>query len=170
MVMKIRVACPADEAPVSALLASCYVALLPAAYPADVLAAALPLMTRANPRLLTSGTCFVAGNSDGALVGCGGWSTETPGTGTIAPDVGHIRHFATAPSTVRQGVGRAIMGRCLDGARRADIPELQCFATLNARRFYEASGFETIGEHTVLLARETPFACLFMRQRLRPKA
>lgn len=169
MAIKIRVACPADEAAVSALLDSCYSALLPAAYSAQVLATALPLMTRANPRLLASGTYFVAETGQGAILGAGGWTPETPGTAIIDAGAGHIRHFATDPGALRQGIARAIMRACLDGARNSGLAEMQCFATLNARLFYEAAGFETVREHTVLLAGSTPFNCLFMRQRLSQK-
>ena len=44
--------------------------------------AALPYMSRANPRLLASGTYYVA-EIDGVAAGCGGWSVEKPGSGEI---------------------------------------------------------------------------------------
>ena len=50
-----------------------YSALLQPVYSADVMAAALPLMVRSNPRLIASGLYYVALLNDG-LVGCGGWS------------------------------------------------------------------------------------------------
>jgi len=56
----IRAAEPEDTSPVSALLKASYSALMPAGYDETTLAGTLPLMTRANPRLLSSGTIFVA--------------------------------------------------------------------------------------------------------------
>lgn len=166
IVPTIRRAQPDDEAGVSALLSACYPVLLSGAYPPDVLAEALPLMTRANPRLLASGTFYVAETPDGRLTGCGGWTVETPGTGTIAPGVGHIRHFAVDPNVSRRGIGRALMDATLAAARMAGMRELHCFATLNARSFYEAMGFEPVADHVVMLGEQTPFPCLFMRQTL----
>jgi GNAT superfamily N-acetyltransferase len=113
----LRVAGPADAEAVTALLAASYPALLAAAYTADVLAATLPLMTKANPRLLASGTYYVAEADGGSLAGCGGWTAEMPGSGEVVPGVGHIRHFATHPQWTRRGVASAMLVRG-DGARR----------------------------------------------------
>lgn len=52
----VRVATPADEPAVNALLAASYPALMRESYEAAVLAAALPMITQANPALLSSGT------------------------------------------------------------------------------------------------------------------
>lgn len=72
-----------DDAPgVSALLEASYTQQLAVGYRAEVLARALPLMTKANPRLLKSGTYYVA-QAGTQLVGCGGWSKEAPGLGEI---------------------------------------------------------------------------------------
>ena len=50
-------------------------------------------MTRANPGLLASGTYYVAESRDSLIVGCGGWTRESPVDGGIEPGLGHIRHF-----------------------------------------------------------------------------
>jgi hypothetical protein len=55
------------------LLMLSYSALLPPVYSADVMAAALSLMVRSNPRLIASSPYYVALLND-ELVGCGGWS------------------------------------------------------------------------------------------------
>src|SRR3954471_12267580 len=52
----IRIARPADSDAVSALLLASYSILLAAHYDSGALSQALPLMTRANPTLLASGT------------------------------------------------------------------------------------------------------------------
>jgi hypothetical protein len=40
-------------------------------------------MTKANPKLLASGTFYVAQSLHGEIVGCGGWTREQPGTGEV---------------------------------------------------------------------------------------
>lgn len=73
-----------DGGALDKLLFASYGDLLKGWYAEDLLAKALPLMTRSNPRLLESGTDYVAVQNDGRLIGCGGWTFERPGTGEIA--------------------------------------------------------------------------------------
>lgn len=59
---RLRTATPDDRAAVSDLLDQSYRVLMAGAYPADLLAQALPLITKANPVLLaafSAGTVFV---------------------------------------------------------------------------------------------------------------
>jgi hypothetical protein len=56
----IRVATPDDLEMLSELIAASYAMLDNGAYEPERLAAALPIMSRANPKLLVSGTYFVA--------------------------------------------------------------------------------------------------------------
>ena len=58
--LSIRVATPEDREAVTRLLQRSYPALMAGSYEPAVLAAALPLMTQANPALLASGTFVVA--------------------------------------------------------------------------------------------------------------
>jgi len=90
----IRVATQADAAAVTAVLESSYSELMKLAYPDTILRRALSPMVRANPKLLASGTYYVATADDGLVVGCGGWTSEKPGTSETEPGVGHLRHFA----------------------------------------------------------------------------
>src|SRR5690606_20106321 len=124
-------------------LGASYPALLAADYDPDLLARALPLMCRANPRLLESGTYYVAERA-GVIVGCGGWTREPPGGGPAAPAEGHVRHFATHPSAIRSGVGAAMLRRCFEDAAGAGIGLLHCNATRPAVPFYAAAGFARI--------------------------
>jgi N-acetylglutamate synthase-like GNAT family acetyltransferase len=141
----LRVARPADSDRVSALLAASYSSLLATSYDSDTLDRALPLLTRANPTLLASGTYYLAERRRGHLVGCGGWTTARPGSGEVIEEEAHIRHFATHPEWVRRGVGTDVLARCFSDARSLGIRKLYCFSTLNAERFYRASGFDTVG-------------------------
>src|SRR5262245_19657546 len=117
-----------DAAAVSALLEASYRQLLAPDYDPRLLAVALPLMIRANPRLLASGTYDVAQAAGEAIVGCGGWTMEAAGGGESTPGVGHIRHFAIHPDWTRRGIGRALLDRCLEEARASGIETLECFS------------------------------------------
>ena len=119
----VRPATPADKHAVEALLQISYSTMLQADYDEQVLKAALPLICQANDKLLTSSTWYVVehhrrhdgdGNDDDDdhktpfLIGCGGWTPHSPMQQESVPN---LRHFATHPSYVRQGVARAIWDR-----------------------------------------------------------
>ena len=108
-IFSIRVATPADSDAVGALLVASYSTLLAASYDSDMLADALPHLTKANPTLLACGTYYVAERKPGNLVGCGGWTAAKPGNGEIAEGEAHIRHFATHPEWTRYGIGSALL-------------------------------------------------------------
>ena len=141
---QIRVSRVADFDAAGALLVASYSSLLASCYDHDLLRRALPHITRANPTLLASGTYYVAEIEPGKLVGCGGWTTANPENGEIIDGEAHIRHFATHPEWVRQGVGTSLLSRCFREARSLSIRQLHCYSTLNAERFYRASGFNTV--------------------------
>ena len=139
----IRAATPGDQHLLSDLLAAAYAELAHASYDPVALAATLPLMSRANPKLLACGTYYIA-VIDGAAAGCGGWTKERPGTGEIAEGVGHIRHFATHPAHLRKGVARLLLEHCLAEARAAGVRTMMSQSTLPAEKFYAAAGFRSI--------------------------
>ena len=141
--LSIRVANLQDAAAVTALLEASYTSQLAGRYSPQVLARALPLMTRANPRLLKSGTYYLV-HAGTKLVGCGGWSKEPPGSGAIKEGSAHIRHLATHPHWLRHGIGRKLLIRCFDEAASAGIGSLECLSTLVAVDFYVATGFKVM--------------------------
>jgi len=141
---KIRRSTPADEAAVSELLELSYSKLMPASYESAILAKVLPIISRANPSLLTSGTYYLAEARDGSIIGAGGWTKQAPGSGEQLAGIGHVRHFATHPSWTGQGVGGAILNRCVEEARSSGVTRLQCFSGLNAVDFYAKLGFKAI--------------------------
>lgn len=122
-----------------AMMARSYPKLLKADYPPSVLVTALPLISRAQPALLASGTYYVAETAAGALIGAGGWTRPRGQSG-----VGDIRHLATDADHVRQGVGRALMRRVFEAARIAGITALKCQSTRTAVPFYKAMGFTVL--------------------------
>lgn len=160
--MHVRVATGDDEAAVTAILTASYPTLMPSEYERSVLDAALPLMTKANPRLLSSGSYFIAAAETGAPAGCGGWTRERPGTGEAADGLGHIRHFATHPDFTGRGVGRAIFAACRAQAGAAGIRQFECYASLNAEGFYRSLGFEAVAPIDVEMGPDLVFPSLKM--------
>ena len=161
--MLVRVARPEDAERVERVLKASFPTLMADAYDAVLLASVLPLITRAHPRLLASGTYYVAESED-AILGCGGWSRERPGTTETESGIAHIRHFATHPDWAGKGVGRALYQRCEVEARAAGIHVFDVYSSLNGERFYAAVGFARIGSIEVEMGEALKFPSILMRR------
>lgn len=142
--MRVRAAVAGDLAAIDALLAASYPVLLKDDYPPSVLVTALPIISRAQPRLVASGRYFVAMDDAGAVRGAGGWSAGQNG-------MAHVRHVVTDHRRQRQGIGRAILVRVIAEARVAGAARLSCLSTRNAVPFYMAMGFTPLGPRDVTL-------------------
>jgi N-acetylglutamate synthase-like GNAT family acetyltransferase len=162
----IRVAKPADFGAVGALLAASYSSLLADHYDSDTLSRSLPILTKANPTLLASGTYYVAEDEPDNLVGCGGWATRGPRSEVINDGEAHIRHFATHPAWVRRGVATSLLTRCFSDARLLSIRKLHCLSSLNAQAFYRAFGFDTVGPIDLPLGPSLTIPCVLMSREL----
>lgn len=160
----IRVAGPADEAGIGALLAASYPVLMAPGYDAASLARFLPIITRANPALLASGTFYLAETADGEIIGCGGWSAGRPGSGKVEAGLAHLRHFATHHGWARCGIGRALYETCEAAAREAGVDRFECYSSLNAVAFYEALGFASVREITLPMPRGITAPAMLMER------
>lgn len=135
---------------VDALLAETYPALLAADYPPDVLEPALPFMTKSQAKLLTSGSYYIARDTDGLAVAAGGWTPYAPGPkAEVTPELGHIRHVVTRLGRTGEGIGRGLMAHILAQANAAGMEELEALSTLTAMPFYAACGFRVLEEFNV---------------------
>ena len=161
----IRLARPSDLAAVGALLSRSYPALVKADYPPSVVVTAFPILSRANPALLASGTYHVAEGEDGAIVGAGGW-TRTGPQGGRRPGVGHVRHVATHQAWTRHGIGRSILERTMAQARESRIRALDCLSTRTAVPFYASLGFAVVGPVEMSLRPGITFPAIRMVRRL----
>lgn len=141
--MQVRTATEHDFAGIDALLAASYTQLMASAYGAAVLSVALPAMTKAQPKLIASQRFYVVQNG-ADIVGCGGWSLETPGSGERIDGLAHIRHFASDPNTLGRGIGRVLFERCASDARAAGLVKLQALSSLNAEPFYARMGLQSL--------------------------
>lgn len=163
MHVSIRTARPEDAQAVQRVLEASYPLLMASAYESRLLARALPMITRANPKLLGSGTYYVA-EAGGEAVGCGGWSVHGPGSEPVVAGVAHIRHFGIRPDWTGRGVGRLIYGRCESAARAAGVRAFECYASLNGEGFYQALGFARIAEIAVAMGPHVRFPSVHMRR------
>ena len=162
----IRAANKHDLAEIDQLLGRSYPALLKQAYPPSTLVTAIPLISRAQPHLIASGTYFVVLDGD-QIVGAGGWTRAAPNAqGGVAARIGHIRHVVTDHRRVRSGIGRRLMTHIFASAEEQGIRTLECFSTLMAEKFYASLGFKTIGPISVNLRQGVTFASIHMRRSL----
>lgn len=159
----IRTAVASDFDAVDCLLARSYPALLKDSYLPSVFVTAIPLISKAQPSLLTSGSYFLVMKGD-KVVGAGGWTRAHPGgRRSTKQEVGHIRHVVTDHLHVRQGIGRRLMTHILDTARSDGIRQLECLSTLMAEPFYASVGFETLGPVSLTLRAGVDFPAVHMR-------
>ncbi|MGP6088036.1 GNAT family N-acetyltransferase [Antarctobacter jejuensis] len=141
-----------------------YSRLLAPDYPPSVLVIAVPVMARAQPALVASGSFFVVEDAKGQVLGAGGWSRQAPGDGRAQPGLGHVRHVATDPEAVRRGVGRMLLDHIMAEARAEGLAALHCISTRTAEPFYAAMGFEAEGATEVTLRGGIAFPAVAMRR------
>lgn len=106
-------------------------------------------------QLVEDGTYFVV-ESDGALVGCGGWSRRatlyggdaSPGRSAAlldpARDPARVRAMYTHPDHTRRGIGKLILGLCEAAARGEGFGSVELMATMSGEPLYRACGYEAI--------------------------
>jgi len=103
-------------------------------------------------QLIHDGTYYVV-ESEGRIVGCGGWSLRRTLFGgdnhaernadELDPRVeaGKIRAFFVDPEYARKGIGTAILKRCEDDAHAFGFSRLELTATLPGVRLYARHGY-----------------------------
>jgi len=108
-------------------------------------------------QLIDDGTYFIV-ESDGQVVGCGGWSRratmyggdQTPGRSAAlldpTKDAARIRAMYTHPMHVRKGIGRLIISLCEEAAKAEGFTKMELVASLSGEPLYRACGFEPYEE------------------------
>jgi len=165
MRFSVRLATTYDLPALDQLYARSYPRLLKADYPPSLLVTVVPLFSKAQPRLVSSGSYFLAETPEGVCLGAGGWTKRGP-MGEHQEGLGHIRHFATDPDALRQGVGAEIMNHCLAQATDQKITEMSCYSTRTALTFYEAMGFRKKGEMAIEITQAIRFPAIWMDRKL----
>jgi GNAT superfamily N-acetyltransferase len=159
----LRIARLEDAPAVEALMQASGAALFPRSYSERQSESAVRYVAQIDSTLLTDGTFFVL-ETEGELVGCGGWSRRHrlyTGSGESTDD-GRLLDPATEPAKVRamfvradwtrRGLGRRILEACEAAARREGFRRLALLATLPGLPLYQAYGFEA--QETVEVALE----------------
>ncbi|MGL4406236.1 MAG: GNAT family N-acetyltransferase, partial [Notoacmeibacter sp.] len=146
--IELRPTVESDLESVSRVLEASYGTLLASDYPAEILAVIVPLISRAKPELVSSGTYFAA-FENGKMIAVGGWTRARPGTGELIEGLGHIRHVAADPIHLRKGAAGMIMRQCLNDARLDGMAKMECLSTITAVPFYTRFGFEPVIERKV---------------------
>ena len=122
---------------------------------------AVPLISRVNPALVSSGTYYVAEARDGGILGAGGWTRSIKGK-----DVADIRHFVTHHASLRRGIARRLMMGVFSEARLVGITQLNCLSTRTAVPFYRSLGFDTGSEVSIGLRPGIEFPAVKMTRAL----
>src|SRR5947207_12667788 len=103
--------------------------------------------------LIVDGTYFVA-DSEGVLLGCGGWSkrkTLFGGDQYASRDAGYldpksepakIRAFFVHPEHARKGIARAILMTFENEARACCFQSVELMSTLPGIKLYQACGYQ----------------------------
>lgn len=148
----LRPATAADSAQIRELIGRSIRALGAADYSAQQIEGALEGAFGLDSQLVADGTYFVV-ESEGRLIGCGGWSyrrTLFGGDARVGRDAGaldpkadaaKIRAFFVDPAAARRGIGTALLERCEAEARRHGFRRTEMMATLPGVRLYEARGY-----------------------------
>jgi N-acetylglutamate synthase-like GNAT family acetyltransferase len=104
-------------------------------------------------QLIEDKTYYVA-ETDGEVVGCGGWSKRKTLFGgdqmkaeadpLLDPkvDAGRIRAFFIHPGWARRGIGRRIISACEAAAKADGFVKMELVATLPGEPLYAALGYE----------------------------
>jgi GNAT superfamily N-acetyltransferase len=107
-------------------------------------------------QLIRDGTYFVA-ESEGTIVGCGGWSRRRSQYGSDhgrrdaedppldpACDAARVRAFFVHPAWARRGIGRSIMAACESAIAAAGFCTVNVVATLAGEPLYASFGYHEV--------------------------
>ncbi len=157
-----RLATLADVSALEELIPLSARRLQTAHYTAAQIEGALGPVFGVDRQLIRDGTFFVA-ETDGRLVGCGGWSQRKTlyggDCGKTAPDPlrdpatepAMIRAFFVHPDYARRGIGRRIMELSEAGAIAAGFKTIEIVATLPGVPLYTAFHYASVGRFEITL-------------------
>jgi GNAT superfamily N-acetyltransferase len=149
---QLRAATRADQGALQQLIARSARELGARDYRPEQIEGALRGAFGVDTQLIDDGTYFVV-ESDGKLVGCGGWSRRRTlfggdahrerDAGELDPrvDAAKIRAFFVDPDYARRGIGRALLARCESEARTRGFRRFELMGTLPGVRLYQALGY-----------------------------
>ena len=175
--MNIRKATMDDREEITNLIAESARHLSRQHYDDAQIEAAIATVFGVDTDLIEDATYFVA-ESDGELVGCGGWSkrkTLFGGDQYSSREAGYldpqsepakIRAFFIHPAHARKGIARAILSTCETEARAQGFHALELMATLPGIEFYKSCGFSETGNFDLDLTGDVKLELVPMRKEL----
>ena len=156
----LRLACESDVPALEALIPLSVRSLQAPYYSKAQMEAALGPVFGVDRQLIRDGTYFIA-ESDGAIIGCGGWSRRrslyggdsgrAAEDGLLDParDAARVRAFFVHPSWARRGIGRSIMIACEEAIAQAGFRTVDIVATLAGEPLYAAFGYEVVERYEI---------------------
>jgi GNAT superfamily N-acetyltransferase len=163
MTYRLRPATLDDRPALTALIARSARGLSTNEYRPEVVEGALRGAFGVDTQLIRDGTYFIV-ESDGAIVGCGGWSYRRtlfgsdagPGRDAAeldpAVDAAKIRAFFIDPAHARRGLGTLLLNHCESAAAARGFTRFEMMATLPGQKLYAARGYAPTGRVTHELA------------------
>jgi GNAT superfamily N-acetyltransferase len=176
-VNRLRAAEPQDAAALSGLIVRSARELSAGYYTAEQAEAAIRYVFGVDSQLLADGTYFLI-EEEGRIVACGGWSRRRTLFGgdqakhgpdpllDPARDPARIRAFFVDPPMARRGLGRQLLGACIDAARSAGFHALELVSTLPGEPLYAACGFSVLERFALDLPGDVRLPVVRMRRNL----
>jgi GNAT superfamily N-acetyltransferase len=173
----IRKASLADRSQLQRLIAESARGLSREHYNDTQIEAAIATVFGVDTDLIDDGTYFVA-ESDGQLIGCGGWSRRrtlfggdqyaSRDTSYLDPvsEPAKIRAFFVHPDHARKGVARAILERCETEAVAHGFRAMELMATLPGVKFYQSCGYVEQGDYELQLVADVKLELAPMRKEM----
>jgi N-acetylglutamate synthase-like GNAT family acetyltransferase len=122
-------------------------------YSDDEIKAALGTAWCVDKQLILDQTYWVVENTNGVIVGCGGWSKRNllfgkndainTAENELIPgvDSARIRAFFVHPGYARKGIGKKLLEKCEAEAEANGFKSLELVATLSGEKLYASQGY-----------------------------
>jgi N-acetylglutamate synthase-like GNAT family acetyltransferase len=167
-VFSIRKAEDSDIAEIERVMRDSITGISSRSYDPRQVESAVKFVAHLDRDLISDDTYFIV-ESDGEIVGCGGWSKRAKlyaGSGSSGDDArlldpateaARIRAMFVVPRFERRGIGRLILERCEDDARAAGFHRVELMAMLSGEAMYAACGYRDVEHVAAKLEDGTPF-------------
>lgn len=162
--LRVRLAQPEDVSTLSRLIETSVRGLVSRDYTPQQIESSIRYLYGVDSLLIADQTYFIV-ETEGEVVGCGGWSRRrTPFGGDQARemldqslrdpamDAAVIRAFFVHPSWAGRGIGRLLLATCETAAAGEGFTRFELTATLTGRPFYAAHGYKNAGRIEHVLA------------------
>ncbi len=178
MSFKLRKAKFEDQAEIAALIAESVRGLSGADYNENQIELSIKTVFGVDTDLIADETYFVA-ESEGKIVGCGGWSKRRTLYGAsiyeqsrdseiLNPefDAAKIRAFFIHPEFARKGIGTAILQACETEAKAHGFRVAEMMSTLPGVKLYAVRGYAGDERVSIPIGEDEQIICVRMRKNL----